>query len=116
MSAPNLLGLTTVLGQTGHLACTNSMSTVVGATATNHLIRVEAVYATNITSSPHIVSCNHVHSSTNYQIAYQMTVPANATINLLDGKPLYLEEGDTLQCDSDASSQIVINAPYEDLS
>jgi len=117
MAAPNLASATaTVNGKTAHLALTNSASDIIAAVATGHCFRVEAVFCANKTAAAHPVTVYHKASATSYEIAYQMSVPGNATINVLDGKILYLEEGDSLTGLSDASTQIVATAPYEDVS
>src|SRR5690349_8845884 len=116
MSAPNIGSPTTINGKVALLACTGSLADLFGTVSTGHCLRVQAIYASNTTASPHPVTVNLVRSATNYAVAPTYNVPANSTINVLDGKVLYLEESDKLQADSDASSQIVIVAPYEDIS
>lgn len=116
MSAPNLTSLTSVIGKTAHLALTNSASDVIAAVTTGHVYHLSAVIAANKTAAAHIVTVYHKAGGTSYEIVYQLSIPANASLNVLDGKSLWLEEGDSLTALSDASSQIVINAAYEDMS
>ena len=116
MSAPNLNSLSTVTGKTAHLALTNSAADVIAAVTTSHVYHVSACYCANKTAAAHPVTVYHKAGGTSYEVAYQMVVPANATINVLDGRSLWLEEGDSLTALSDASSQIVVNAAYEDMS
>ena len=116
MAAPNLVSPTTITCKTAHLALTGSAADIIAAVASGHAARVEAVFCANETAAAHPVSVFHKAGGTSYDIAFTMVVPANATINVLDGKILYLEEGDSLTGNSDASSQIVVNAPYEDIA
>lgn len=116
MAAPNLTSLTTVTGKTAHLNLTNSAADIIAAIATGHVAHVQAIYCSNITATGHPVSIFHKAGGTSYSIVTSTVVPANASMNVLDGKVLYLEEGDSLTGNSDASSQITVNAPYEDMS
>jgi hypothetical protein len=105
-----------MLGKTAHLALTNSAADVIAAVTTGHVYHVSAIFAANKTAAAHPVTVYHKAGGTSYEIVYQTSVPANATLNVLDGKVLWLEEGDSLTALSDASTQIVINAAYEDMS
>lgn len=116
MAAPNICSLTTITGKTAHLALTNSAADVIAAVTSGHVYHLSAVYASNITAAAHPVSVFHKAGGTSYSIVTSVSVPANATLNVLDGKALWLEEGDSLTANSDASSQITINAAYEDMS
>jgi hypothetical protein len=119
MSAPNIINPTTILGKTAHLNVTNTEADIIAAVATGHCIRVTAVFACNSTSNgatPGWISLYHKAGGTEYPLALRMTVPANATINLLDGKIIYLEEGDSLRAQADGSGTVNINTAYEDIS
>lgn len=112
MSAPNIGSPTTINGKTAHLALTGSAADIIAAVTTSHCIRVKHVICSNITAAAHPVSLFHKAGGTSYSIATSVSVPANSTL-VFDG--LYLEEGDSLTGNSDASSQITVNVPYEDM-
>lgn len=116
MSAPNISSPSTINGKTAILALTSSAADIIAAVSTGHAIHLQSVLCANITASDHPVTIYLKRSSTSYEIAYTMNVPAKSTINVLDGKPYWLEEGDALTGKSDASSQIVVTVPYEDFS
>lgn len=116
MAAPNISSPTRIDGDTALLALTGSVADIIAAVATGHAFHVQACFCANKTAVAHPVTIYHKRSGTSYEIAYQMSVPANGTINVLDGKPLWLKEGDSLTGLSDASTQIVVTAPYEDFS
>lgn len=116
MAAPNLLSLTTVTAKTAHLALTGSAADIIAAVTTSHVVHVQAIYCANKTAAAHPVSVFHKAGGTSYEIVSAVVVPANASMNVLDGKSLYLEEGDSLTGNSDATTQIVVNVPYEDMS
>lgn len=116
MAAPNIASPSAVNGKTAHLALTNTAADVIAAVATGHVVHVSACFCANVTAAAHIVTVSHKAGGTSYRIAYQMSVAANSMIDVLDGRSLWLEEGDSLTALSDASSQIEINATYEDMS
>lgn len=115
MSNPNLLSLTTVNGIAAKLNCTNSASDVIAAVTSAHCYHVTSIYASNLTAAAHPVSVFHKIGGTSYSIATSISVPANSTLSLLD-RPIYLQDGDSLTANSDASSQITVLAYYEDMS
>lgn len=118
MAAPNLASATAVVnGKTAVLAATNTEADLIAAVATGHCARVEAVYASNIhASTVGWVTLSHKRSGTTYRITYQLSVPLTASFNLLGGRILYLDEGDSLRVQSNASSNIEVVATYEDIS
>lgn len=118
MAAPNIAGSSpTVNGKTAVLAVTNTEADVIAAVATGHCARVEAVFASNIhASTTGWVSLSHRRGGVSYRITFQLSVPINASFNLLGGRILYLEEGDSLRAQSNASSNIEVTATYEDIS
>lgn len=113
MSAPNVASPTTINIKTAHLALTGSAADIIAAVATGHAIRVDRIICANKTAAAHPVSVFHKASATSYEIASAISVPANSTVEL---PGVNLEEGDSLTGNSDASSQIVVNAVYTDIS
>jgi hypothetical protein len=116
MAAPNLASSTsTVTGKTAVLAATNTMTAVLAnAAASGTCCRVEAVYASNIHATlAGWVTVTHFRSSADVRICYQLPVPLNGSFNLLGGRILYLEEGDSLRVQANASSYIEVVVPYE---
>jgi hypothetical protein len=120
MSAPNIASPTTINGKTAHLSATNSEADIIAAVTTGHAIHVQAIYAANATTNgatPGWISIWHKSGGTEYPVCGLRTImPANAAINLLDGKVLWLEEGDSLRAQSDGSGTVVLNVPYADFS
>jgi hypothetical protein len=120
MAAPNIGNPSTINGKTAHLNVTNTEADVIAAIATGHCVRVQAVYAANNTTNGATagwISLYHKAGGIEYPVnGLRTVVPANASFNLLDGKVLYLEEGDSLRAQSDGSGTVNINAPYEDIS
>ncbi len=120
MAAPNIGCPDNIDGQTAVLSASNSVADLIPAVASGHCFRVQAVYAANATTNgatPGWISLWHKKSSVSYPVCGLRTVvPANAGLNLLDGKILYIAEGDSITCQSDATDSVSLNAPYEDIS
>jgi len=118
MSAPNLLGSTSVTGKTALAALTTATANVItNAAASSTVVKLENIVLANY--SGNAVSANVMinRSSTTYYVGGTVSVPANSTLVLL-GKDtsLYLEEGDVLQANVSANTAISISAGYELIS
>ncbi len=116
MAAPNLLSLTTVTPVTFDLALTNSAADVIAAVTGSHAYLIFELIASNKTATAHICTVFHKKSGTSYEILYQASIPANASINVLDGTRMWLIDGESITALSDASTQIVITGSYVDMS
>jgi hypothetical protein len=55
------------------------------------------------------------NGTTAFDIAYQITVPTNATLDVLS-QPVYLEENDSLRLTANANTTIEAVCSYEDIS
>jgi hypothetical protein len=75
---------------------------------------LQSIYASNITAAAHPVSIFHKISGTSYSIGTSISIPANSTLQILE-RAAYLQDGDSLTGNSDASSQITVVAYYEDM-
>jgi hypothetical protein len=113
VSAPNIASPTTINGKTAHLALTNTAADIIAAVATSHAVHVQRIICANKTAAAHPVSIFHKAGGTSYDIATSISIPANSTLEL---PGVWLEEGDSLTGNSDASSQITVNVPYEDFT
>ncbi len=115
MAAPNLLSLTTITPTDYKLALTSSAADVVTC-ASSHAVLIFELLASNVTAAAHPVSCFYRNSSTNYSMETTVSVPANSTIDLLNGNRKWIVDGDSIQVNSDASSQIVVTGSGVDCS
>lgn len=118
MSAPNLLGTTTVTGKTALAALTTVTSNVItNSSGSNTVDKLNNIVLSNYTSSAVTANVMINRSATTYYIGGTVSIPANSTLILL-GKDtsLYLEEGDVLQANVSANTSISISASYELMS
>lgn len=117
MAAPNIVNVTTITGKTA----VQSVGTTATAIATNSaasgkVFKVNSLLVSNIDgSAAATINVDLFRSSVAYYIAYTITVPADATLDLLN-KPIYLEEGDALRLTASASGDLQAVCSYEEIS
>jgi hypothetical protein len=117
----NLANLTNITGTT---SAYNSVPTggaiIINTIQTNHVYKLGTVIAANKTASAATVTVVvYRNSSSYYTLAYQMSVPGNASIVIV-GKdnPVYMMDtsSDVLSAQAGTSNAIDIFASYEDIS
>jgi hypothetical protein len=117
MAAPNLLTSTTVTGKTAVATVTTSSTAfLTNSAASGKVYKVNLLLVSNVhgTNSGDI-SIDLIRSATSYYVAKTITVPADSSLDILN-KPLYLEEGDVLNCLASANSTLNIVCSYEEVS
>jgi len=117
MSAPNIVNVTTITGKTAVQAITTSATALItNGSGSNKVMKVDSLLVANVDGTNNAtVNVDVYRSSTAYRIAYLMTVPAGATIDVLN-KFIYLEEGDSLRLTASANSDLEAVASYEEIS
>jgi hypothetical protein len=117
MAAPNIVNVTTITGKTAVQAVgTSATSIVTNSAASGKVFKINALYVSNVDGTNNAdISVSILRSSTSYHIAKTVTVPADATIDVLS-KAIYLEEGDELQLLANAASDLEAVCSYEEIS
>jgi hypothetical protein len=117
MSAPNIVGVTTITGKTAVQAVTTSATAIVtNSAASNKVLKVNALYVSNVDgTSAADINVDLYRSSTAYHIAKTVSVPADATLDIIS-KSIYLEEGDSLRLTASANSDLEAVCSYEEIS
>jgi len=117
MAAPNIISATTITGKTAVQAVgTSATAIVTNAGSSGKVLKVNALYISNVDGTDNAdINVDIFRSSTAYHIAKTVSVPADATIDLLS-KPVYLEEGDALRLTASAASDLEAVCSYEDIS
>ncbi len=117
MAAPNIVNVATITGKTAVQAVgTSATAIVTNSGSSGKVFKVNALYIANIdgTASAEI-TVDLFRSSTAYPIASTVTVPADASLDLMS-KAIYLEEGDTLRCTASAAGDLTAVCSYEEIS
>jgi hypothetical protein len=117
MAAPNIVNVTTITGKTAVLAVTTTATAIVtNSAASGKVFKVNALYISNIDGvNAADVNVDIFRSSVAYRIAQTISVPADATLDIIS-KSLYLEEGDALRITASANSDLEAVCSYEEIS
>ena len=117
MAAPNVVNVATITGKTAVQAVgTSATAIVTNSSGSGKVLKCNTLLVANIDGTNNAtVNVDIFRSSTAYNIAYLMTVPAGATLDMLS-RPLYLEEGDALRLTASANSDLMGTVSYEDIS
>ena len=117
MASPNIVGVVTITGKTAVQAVTTSATAIVtNSAASGKVLKVNALYVSNVDgASAADVNVDIFRSSTAYHIAKTVSVPADATLDIIS-KSIYLEEGDTLRLTASANSDLEAICSYEEIS
>jgi hypothetical protein len=117
MAAPNIVGVTTITGKTAVQAVTTSATAIVtNSAASGKVFKVNALYVSNVDGTNNAdVNVDIFRSSTAYHIAKTVSVPADATLDIIS-KSIYLEEGDSLRLTASANSDLEAVCSYEEIS
>lgn len=123
MANPNIVNLSSIYVSTTYLIPTGTSATTWTALtpATSSITKVDTISATNVTSSAASItlSINSAISGggTAYRIAYQISVPGNTTLMLVDkSNPIYVGEGQSVVATSGTSNAIELVASIETLT
>lgn len=123
MAAPNILGLTTATGKTTYLTPANTTANVLlaNAASSGKVFKINQIIAANTTGTAAnatiAVNTAAAGSGTSYSIAGAISVPANASLIIVDKTlQLYLEEDKSILATSGTSSAITYTVSYEELS
>lgn len=120
MANPNIVNVTSIYGNTTYLIPSTTGATTWTALtpSANTVNRVTSIVAANVTAGAVAVTVS-VNSATGgggtaYRIAYQISVPANASLIITDKTTsLYIGEGQSVVVTVGTGSAIELTATYE---
>lgn len=121
MAAPNIVAVATITGKTiGAALTTTSADIVTNSAASGKVLKVNAIYIANVDGTNNVdVTVRFydasVSSGTAFALANTITVPADATLDVLS-KSIYLEEGDKIQALAAVNGDAEIVVSYEEIS
>lgn len=118
MAAPNLIGANTITGKTAVAALSTLTSSIItNSASSNTVLKINNIALTNYTSGIITANVYFNRSSTLFQYAGNVSVPAYSTLVVLaKDSAIYMEEGDTLQSNASANTSMVITSSYELIS
>jgi hypothetical protein len=121
MAAPNVVNVATIKGENAVLALTTSVQTLVNnAASSGKLLKVNSITVANVDGTNNADVTISLYSQddvggTATKIAHLITVPAKATLIVLD-KSLYLKEDQSIGASASANSDLEAIASWEDIS
>lgn len=119
MAAPNVVNVTTITGKTAVLAVTTTPTAIVTNTSgSNKVFKVNSLYVANIDGvEAQEVTVDLYRSSTAYPIGSTLSVPADATLVVIDkNSNIYLEEGDAIRLTAGADEDLMATVSYEEIA
>ena len=119
MANPNLINMTSLLGNVAGQSIGTSMANIVeNASSSGKIFRVHSLIISNIDGTNAAqVSAQVQLVSTNYKIAHTVTVPPDATLILVGrDSPIYLTENSRIQLQASAASDLQAVCSFDELS
>lgn len=121
MAAPNIVNVSAIYGKTvGGALTTSSADILTNSAGSGKVFKINSVYVANVDGTNNAdvtVTWYDASATTTYNLAKTVTVPADATLVVVDKEAqLYLEEGDKISALASAASDLEITISYEDIS
>lgn len=123
MANPNVLNISSLYASTVYLIPTGTSATTWTSLtpASGSVTKVDSIAATNVTATAAVITLS-INSATGgggtaYRIAYQISVPGNTTLMIVDkSNPIYVGEGQSIVATSGTSNSIELVASIEVLT
>lgn len=120
MANPNIVNVTSIYGSTSYLIPTGTSATTWTALtpAVGTVNKIDNIVAANVTATSATITVS-INSATGgggtaYRLAYQITVPGNASLIIADkSTAFYLGEAQSIVVTSSTSNAIEMTASFE---
>jgi hypothetical protein len=119
MANPNIVGVTAIYGKTAGLAVTTTATAIVSnAASSGKIFKINSLIVANVNTGGATVTVDvYKNQTTAFEIAYAITVPANATLVIISREtPIYLEENDSIRVTASVNSYLEAVVSYEEIS
>jgi hypothetical protein len=120
MANPNILNVTSIYGNTSYLipAVTTAVTWTALTPAANTINKIDNIVAANVTGTTATVTVAinsaAAGAGTNYRLIYQLPVPANAAVVVVDkSTAFYLGEAQSIVVTVGTASAIELTSSYE---
>ena len=121
MAAPNIVGVTTVTGETTYVSCTGADQVLVdNAANSNYVYRINSIIAANDDGSNAGDITVAVHNAENgggtgYKLAHTVSVAADSTLVILDrASSIYLPENHSIVVNG-TNTRVDVICSYESI-
>ena len=124
MAAPNIVNVTTITGKTTYAALTTTLTTVLlaNSAASGKVFKINSIMVANVdgTNSADVtidINTAAAGSGTSYALANTISVPADATLSVIDKtNSFYLEEDKSILGGASANGDLEIVISYEEIN
>jgi hypothetical protein len=119
MAAPNIVNIAVITAKTAVQAVSTTATDIVAnAGSSNTSVKINDLMIANVNgSAAATITASIFRSSVEYKLAHAISVPAGATLVVLDKtSSIYLEEGDTLRLTASVNSYLHAVCSYEILA
>jgi len=124
MANPNIVNVTQILGKTTYAALTTTLSTVLlaNAASSGKVFKINSIMVANVdgtTAADVTVGINTAAGGggTTYELANTISVPADATLSVIDKtNSFYLEEDKSIIGGASANGDLDIVISYEEIN
>ena len=124
MANPNIVNVTTIIGKTTYAALTTSLTTVLlaNSAASGKVFKINSIMVSNVdgTNAADVtidINTAAAGSGTSYALASTITVPADATLSVIDKtNSFYLEEDKSILGGASAAGDLEIVISYEEIN
>jgi hypothetical protein len=119
MAAPNIVNVTTIIGNTAFMNVTTVSSNVVANPASsNKVFKINTLLISNIDGANTAdITANFFRGAIPYAIVSTVAVPADASLVAISkDTAIYLEEGDYIRLTASANNDLQAICSYEEIS
>jgi hypothetical protein len=124
MANPNIVNVTTITGKTTYAALTTTLTTVLlaNAASSGKVFKINSIMVANVdgTSAADVtvgINTLAAGSGTTYELANTISVPADATLSVIDKtNSFYLEEDKSILGGASANGDLEIVISYEEIN
>ena len=124
MAAPNIVNVTSILGENSSVSLTTTSATsiVSNAASSGKVLKINTIIAANVDGTVAAdITINKYSAAalggTAYPIASTVSVPADASLVIVDKTTaIYLKENESIGATAGTASDLVITCSWEDIS
>jgi hypothetical protein len=124
MANPNIVNVTDIRGKTTYAALTTTLTTVLlaNAASSGKVFKINSIMVANVdgTSAADVtvdINTAAAGSGTSYALANTISVPADATLSVVDKtNSFYLEEDKSILGGASANSDLEVVISYEEIT
>ena len=114
MAAPNIVNVTTINGKSVVADLGTTLTTTLLTCAADQVNKINLIRVTNVTDNDATTTIDSEVSGTHKKLANELTVPANASVDIIDkNSSFYLQETDLIRGGASAASTLEVTISYE---